>query len=179
MNPSTTRHILRNSSASRNEIRELLQGLFVRELLHPSRCLWLVSPWVRDIEVLDNRTGAFRSLDPDLPATHLRLGEVLRRLLDRGTRVVVAVRPEPESLLFCQRLLQSVEGRHPEGALTLLRRDLLHAKGLVGDDFGLTGSMNFTHNGIEIQTELVTLERAPAQVANLRVLFHGEYGGRP
>jgi len=177
MNPVSTRQILRSSSASRNEIRELLQGLFVRELLHPSRCLWLVSPWVRDIEVLDNRTAAFRSLDPDLPPTSLRLSEVLRRLLVRGTRLVLATRPEPESLRFCKTLQEWVVGRLPPEALTLYKRDVLHTKGLVGDDFGLIGSMNFTHSGIEIQTELVTLQRDPSQVARLRVDFQAEYGG--
>ncbi|ADO70532.1 phospholipase D-like domain-containing protein DpdK [Stigmatella aurantiaca] len=177
MSQITTRQILRTSSASRNEIREVLQGLFVREFLKPSRCLWLVSPWVRDIEVLDNQTAAFRSLDPELSPTRLRLSDVLRRLMNRGTRLVLATRSEPESVRFCKALHDSVVGRLPSGSLTLFKRDVLHAKGLIGDDFGLTGSMNFTYSGIEIQTELVTLQRDPAQVASLRVSFHREYGG--
>jgi phosphatidylserine/phosphatidylglycerophosphate/cardiolipin synthase-like enzyme len=177
MSPVTTRQILRSSSASRNEIRELLQGLFVRELLHPSRCLWLVSPWVRDIEVIDNRTAAFRGLDPELPPTWLRLSDVLRRLMDRGTRVVLATRPEPESKRFCRALHDTIKGRLPEDALILFEREILHAKGLVGNDFGLTGSMNFTYSGIEFQTEFVTLQRGSAEVAQLRVAFQAEYGG--
>lgn len=177
MSGATTRQILRSSSASRNEIRELLQGLFARELLYPSRCLWLVSPWVRNIEVIDNRTASFRSLDPDLPPSGLLLTDVLRRLLDRGTQVVVATRPEAESLRFCELLRDAVAGQPSKNALVIHTRDILHAKGLVGDDFALTGSMNFTHSGVEIQTELVTLQRARSEVAQLRVSFHAEYSG--
>jgi phosphatidylserine/phosphatidylglycerophosphate/cardiolipin synthase-like enzyme len=47
----------------------------------------------------------------------------------------------------------------------------------VGDDFGLSGSMNFTFSGMELQTELVTLQRDKAEVAKLRLDFHSEYGG--
>jgi len=177
MMQASTRHILRSSSASRQEIREVLQGLFIRELLLPSRCLWLISPWVRDIEIIDNRAAAFRSLVPELPAAGIHLHQVLHKLLERGTRVVLAVRPERESVHFGMTLRHSLEGRIPADAFTLLQRDVLHAKGLVGDDFGLTGSMNFTFSGVELQTELVTLERDRAEVARMRVDFHSEYGG--
>lgn len=174
---ASTRHILRSSSASRHEIRELLQGIFVRELLFPSRCIWLVSPWIRNIEVIDNRAATFRSLAPDLPPTGIHLHQVLYKLLERGTQVVLAVRPERENMHFGMNLRNSLEGRIPTDALTVHQRDILHAKGLIGDDFGLTGSMNFTFNGVEIQTELVALERDKAEVAKLRLDFHAEYGG--
>jgi phosphatidylserine/phosphatidylglycerophosphate/cardiolipin synthase-like enzyme len=177
MMQSSTRHILRSSSASRHEIRELLQGIFVRELLFPSRCLWLVSPWIRNIEVIDNRAAAFKSLAPDLPPTGINLHQVLYKLLERGTRVVLAIRPERESVHFGMNLSHSLEGRIPADAFTFVQRDILHAKGLIGDDFGLTGSMNFTFNGVELQTELVALERDRAEVAKLRIAFAEEYGG--
>jgi len=177
MMQASTRNILRSSSASRHEIREVLQGIFVRELLFPSRCLWLVSPWVRDIEVIDNRAAAFRNLAPDLPPTGIHLHQVLYKLLERGTRVVLAVRSERESLHFGMTLRNSLEGRMPTDAFTFIQRDILHAKGLIGDDFGLTGSMNFTFSGVELQTELVSLERDKAEVAKMRLDFQSEYGG--
>ena len=56
---SGVRRIFRSSSTSNAEIRELLESLFAAELLSPSRCLWLVSPWLTDLELLDNRAGAW------------------------------------------------------------------------------------------------------------------------
>ena len=61
---STTRRIFRSSYTSNAEIRELLELLFTAELLLPSRCLWIISPWLSDLDLLDNRSDAFSSLDP-------------------------------------------------------------------------------------------------------------------
>ena len=46
------RDIHRNSRYARNEARELLQSIFVAELIRPSRDLWIVSPWLNDIVVI-------------------------------------------------------------------------------------------------------------------------------
>lgn len=177
MSQTFTRQILRSAASHRNEVRELLQGIFAAELLAPSRCLWLVSPWIRDVDVLSNATLSFRSLDPDLPQGGVRLADVLRRLLQRGTRVVIATRDEAESLRFVASVQEAVRGKAAEAALEVVVRTVLHAKGLLGDAFCLSGSMNFTFYGVDVQTELVTLQTDPAEVARLRVQFHAEYGG--
>src|SRR5438445_9454022 len=91
----TARQFLQSSTDSRNSVRELLQIIFSAELLAPSRCLWLVSPWLRDIPVLDNTTGSFLYLCPDFPLTEVRLSLVLRELLARGSQLLIATRPDP------------------------------------------------------------------------------------
>src|SRR5689334_23801467 len=90
----TGRQFLQTAVDSRNSVRELLQIVFASELLAPSRCLWIVSPWLRDIPVLDNRTGAFAAIGAELPRSEVRLSRVLLSLIERGTRVVIATRPE-------------------------------------------------------------------------------------
>ena len=47
---------------------DLLQMLFLSELLAPSRCLWLVSPWISDIPVIDNRIERLSRLRAELGA---------------------------------------------------------------------------------------------------------------
>ena len=89
----TTRQFLQSAADARNSTRELLQFIFAAELLAPSRCLWIVSPWLRDIPILDNTTGAFVSVCANLPKSEVRLSRVLLELLQRGTRVIVATRP--------------------------------------------------------------------------------------
>ena len=85
-----TRHIHKSSWRCQDEVRELLQAIFVGEMLAPSQCLWLVSPWISDIPVIDNRAGAFDALDSSWGPRALRLGEVITRSLQIGTTVVVA-----------------------------------------------------------------------------------------
>src|SRR4051794_33569017 len=50
----STRLLHKTSGRSRNEAREVLEFFFLAELLSPSRCLWIVSPWLRDVTLFDN-----------------------------------------------------------------------------------------------------------------------------
>ena len=169
---TTSRQFLQSASNARNAVRELLQVTFSAELLAPSRCIWLVSPWLRDLPVLDNTTGAFTALCPDLPRTDVRVSVVLRELMNRGTRVVIAVRPDAGN-----RQLVDALGGAQASELTFLERTELHAKGLVGDRYSLVGSMNFTFNGLERLTEMLIFQTDPSAVEQLRLAFRDEYGG--
>ena len=173
---STARTILRTSTGARRQIHELLEALFTAELLSPSAHLFLVSPWIRDLELIDNRSGRFSGLDPTWSRRNLRLGEILRVLIERGAHVTLATRPLDENRVFVDRLRRGLPTSARE-RLTVELRKHLHAKGLVGDDYAVKGSMNFTHNGLENLEELVTFERGPRQVAELRTQFLSEYGG--
>ena len=55
--------------------REFLESLFTAELLRPSRRLFLVSPWISDIAVIQNLGRRYASLDPTWEA-----GEVWARV---------------------------------------------------------------------------------------------------
>ena len=62
MKPPPARTI--HSRAGFSQIPVLLQALFSAELLVPSRRLWLVSPWISDIPILDNTAAGFSMLGP-------------------------------------------------------------------------------------------------------------------
>ena len=170
----STRQFLQSAVNARNAVRELLQMVFASELLSPSRSLWLVSPWIRDIPVLDNTTGSFLYLCPDFPLSEIRLSVVLRQLLARGAQVVIATRPDPEN----SQVYDSLRGIGANDSLILQERAELHAKGIVGDAFSLIGSMNLTYNGIERLTEMLIFETDRSKVEQLRLSFRREYGGR-
>src|SRR5205823_11740732 len=135
-------------------------------------CLWLVSAWLRDIPVLDNRAGAYAALAPDFARVEVRLSRVLSELIARGTRVVLATRPSPDGGIVADALRSAGHGDR------ILVRELpeLHVKGLVGDSYALIGSMNLTHNGIANLTELLQFETDRAHVATLRTEFRTAYG---
>lgn len=171
---SHSRQFLQSAVDSRNSVRELLQIVFAAELLSPSRCLWLVSPWLRDVPVLDNTTGTFLTLCPEFPRTEVRLSLVLRALIERGSQVVIATRPEVAN----RQVIDGLQGSTGENPLVFHERAQLHAKGIVGDTFSLIGSMNLTYNGLERLTEMLIFQTEQAVVGQLRLSFQREYGGR-
>jgi phosphatidylserine/phosphatidylglycerophosphate/cardiolipin synthase-like enzyme len=168
------RQFLQTASDSRNSVRELLQTIFAAELLRPSRCLWIISPWLRDVPVLDNTTGSFLSLCPDFPIAEVRLSLVLDELITRGTQIVIATRPDMGN----RQVFDGLRTTGFENGLVFHERVELHAKGVVGDSCALIGSMNFTYNGLERLTEMLSYQTDRAAVEQVRLSFRNEYGGR-
>ena len=169
----TMRQFLQTAADARNSARELLQLIFVAELLVPSRCLWIVSPWLRDVPVLDNTTGSFLFLCPEFPRSEVRLSRVLRELVERGTTVVIATRADAGN----RQVVDGLEGVSRADAVIFHERSELHAKGIVGDRYSLIGSMNLTFNGLERLTEMLVFQNDRGSVEQLRLAFRREYGG--
>jgi len=172
-----TRHIHKSSWRCQDDVKELLQAVFVGEALAPSRCLWLVSPWISDIAVVDNRAGAFDALDSSWGQRLLRLSELLARNLRLGSTVVVATRPVTHNTLFLDQLAGMAAEFGVASALRVNEAEELHEKGLLGDDFYLGGSMNLTYGGVELLEETVTFDTAPSVVAEARLTFYERWGG--
>jgi phosphatidylserine/phosphatidylglycerophosphate/cardiolipin synthase-like enzyme len=164
-----------HTRASARQVPDLLQAIFVAELVSPSRCLWLVSPWISDIPVIDNRTNAFLALDPLWTRLQISLSQILTRLLELGTMVHVATRPDTRNRSFLDRIRRAAD---PEGLpLRIHEREELHEKGILGDGFYLSGSMNLTFSGISLNEEAVHYTIEPATVAENRVIFLSRWGG--
>ncbi|NJC70845.1 phosphatidylserine/phosphatidylglycerophosphate/cardiolipin synthase family protein [Planosporangium thailandense] len=171
--------VIRKSTAqSAGEVLDLLGALFSAELVSSSRCLWLVSPWISDVDIIDNSAGTYPALTRH-GRRRIRLAEILVTLAAEGTRVVVATTSDGHNDTFRRRL-------------TLLAGDLrvgekinvvvdttrsLHTKALTGDDYALVGSMNITHNGIHLREEYVELRTEPDFVAQARMDAFDRYGG--
>ena len=170
------RDILQHSRYARNEARELLQSIFVAELLRPSREFWLVSPWLNDIAVVDDTVGAFSALRGDTGRTEMTLTSALVYMAEAGTMVHVATRPG-QSVDFLRALEQHLAHSTARDCVQLKEVPNLHTKGLVGDDYRLIGSMNFTFNGIELNDEALRFDRDPSAVVQIRLEFERQYGG--
>jgi hypothetical protein len=160
--------------AGSHEIANLLQAIFVGELLAPSRVLYLVSPWISNVPILDNRAHAFVSLEPSWTHGEIRLVEVLERLMDMGCRLIVATRPDKHNLSFLRGLAQAGErlGVSP----VIHQVEELHEKGILGDVFYLSGSMNLTFNGISINEEGVNYHTEDSVIAHTRGIFADRWG---
>ena len=164
-----------NSAGAPKEIPRLLQSLFVSELIAPSDCIWLVSPWISDIPIIDNRANTFVSLDHTWERTQVRLSQILCSLINSGTTVYVATRPDRHN----QQFLRAIEDYAPVGwrQKHVHIVEELHEKGLLGSDYYLAGSMNFTYNGIVVLEESAHFHTEPAIVAEQRIKFRDRWGG--
>jgi len=162
-----------HTRVSSRQIPDLLQTIFVSELIAPSACLWIVSPWVSDIPIINNTTNSFQSLDTTWGRGIIRFSQVLKSLADLGSTIHVATRPDSHNLGFIDRLRSTV---NPDKIQTH-SVETLHEKGIVGDEFYLGGSMNFTHNGITFNEEAVVYNTDQQTVAERRIILKDRWGG--
>ncbi len=148
---------------------DLIQSIFAAEILSPSGELWLVSPWVSDIPVLDNRAGEYTVLVPTWDRIPIRLSQVLLYLAGRSTRICVATRNDDHNQPFLHALHDKVTSS--ESSIQIREAPLLHEKGLLGGNFFLSGSFNFTYYGITLNEEIAYLYTDPTLVAENSIAF--------
>jgi hypothetical protein len=173
-----SRSLRTSAFSSREELTDALQALFVAELLKPSAPMWIVTPWISDVVVIDNRSGLFTGLLPDLPQRPIRLAEVLVNLLQRSGAVVIACRPDDHNRLFVEQLQGRVaaEGGF-NGRLTCRYANELHEKGILSGKVLLSGSMNLTYNGIRRLEESILITNDTDAVARARHAYEDRWGG--
>lgn len=146
-------------------ITDLLTSALLSELCRPSSELWIVSGWVTDIPVLDNRHRQYDAVLGNIARSSLLFTEVLAELAVRGSHLHIALRSVAHNIPFRNRL----EDRVRPDRLHLYTSADLHEKIMVGDDWVMTGSMNFTWNGIQQSEESITYTFDNAAAAFERV----------
>jgi hypothetical protein len=151
----------------------LIETVFAAECLSPSDVVWVVSPWISDVLVFDNRGGSFGHLFPEAGERELRLSEVLLRLAAAGTTIVVATRDDPKNNPF---LTAVSVGKRGSDDIRVVKSNDLHEKTLAGNDFVLSGSMNFTQAGLDWNEEQVTLDTDAETVAAARRDLRDRWG---
>ena len=156
---------------SRDVPKELLQSVFAAELIEPSDPLWIVSPWITDLELIDNEGGRFSALNPDWPNAPIRLVGVLTTLVARGGSVTIVTTDDKHNDDLEQKL--DAQGLDK---IRVLRRPALHMKGIVGRGFALEGSMNLTYNGVHRNEERLIYRTEPAKMSEIRIEFEQRWG---
>ena len=148
-----TRRIFNHSTSSPKVLQELLQNIFIAEFLVPSDEVWIVSPWISNIEVFDNKGGAFSTLCPDWNGISVRLERVLIMLMTVGSKVNVIANALPHNKVFFESLARHAKDFGLSEMLQMNKRETLHTKGIFTNHGSLTGSMNITFNGVNINDE--------------------------
>jgi phosphatidylserine/phosphatidylglycerophosphate/cardiolipin synthase-like enzyme len=149
--------------AQSRAVRDLFQSLFAAELMNPSPKVWLFFAWISDLEIIDNSARQFAALEPDWPAAPIRLSQVLKALLARGAKIRLIIREHGHNEYFIARL-QELKRQYADLLKWTIEKSF-HAKGLLGADYFLSGSMNLTLSGISINGEHLVLRTDPAAIA--------------
>ena len=172
----TTRTLRTTATASREELADALQNVFIAEALRPSRPLWIVTPWISDVPLVDNRPGRFADLLHGLPWRLLRLGELLGHQLLRGGSIVIACRPDSHNTNFTTVLTRHAEEMSVGQRLRVRFSSELHEKGILTDRLLLSGSMNLTYNGLRHLEESVFLTDSEDTIARTRLEYQERWG---
>jgi hypothetical protein len=172
--------VIRKSQArSSEEAARLLAALFATELVAPSTCLWLVSPWISNVPVIDNETATFDALAP-WGTRPIRLSEVLATLAAAGSTLVIGTTADPHNADFLHQVRSQVDevGAASQLHVSVDQSGLLHTKAITGDSFAVVGSMNITWNGIMLREEYLELRTEGEFVAQARMDAYDRFGGR-
>jgi phosphatidylserine/phosphatidylglycerophosphate/cardiolipin synthase-like enzyme len=170
-NPSAARDLF--GPEQTGAIRDLLQSLFVMEVLRPSSRLWLAFGWISDIEVIDNRARQFAALQPDWPASGIRLSQLMSALVEAGGEIALVLREIDHNRQFIDAI-QPLRARFPDQVKVAMGA-VVHDKGILGDDFLLSGSMNLTYNGVTVNDEHLTLRTDMASVQEWRLALEQKW----
>jgi len=163
--------IFKLQAASVTTIAELLQSMFVAEMLMSEGSLWIVSPWISNVVLIDNRSGNFDALNPEWGRREVRLADVLLALMSRGTTVNIVTRSDETNRAFIGRLQDMARELALEDHVSIKVRDKLHTKGVLLSNSLLMGSMNLTYFGMQINDESVDFSVDPQDLASTRLEF--------
>ena len=166
------RRIFKHQQTGVATIKELLQSMFIGELLQAGQEIWLVSPWISNVVLIDNRTGNFDTLNPEWGRKEIRLVEVLLAFMLRGCKVNIFTREdEPSNIPFINGLKEVAHQNFVDSLLNIKLSDKLHTKGLLLSKSLLMGSMNLTYNGLEMNDEWIQFSIDPEDISKTRSEF--------
>ncbi|MGJ9418666.1 phospholipase D-like domain-containing protein DpdK [Massilia sp. CMS3.1] len=165
------RRIFKSQAAGATTIAELLQSMFVAEMLMSEGDLWIVSPWISNVVLIDNRSGNFDSMNPEWGRREVRLVDVLIALMSRGATVNVVTRSDETNRVFIGRLQDMARQLALEDYVSITVREKLHTKGVLLSNSLLMGSMNLTYYGMQINDEWVEFSLDPEDLAATRLEF--------
>ena len=166
-----TRRIFRSAVTSQDVVRELVQVMCVAELLAPSPEVWLVSPWISDFILLDNRSGRFNAINPQWQRREIRLVDFALQMMTNNTHVIVVTRPDSHNQTFLDRLGDRSFEAGLGDQIELLMPERLHTKGILTEGGLLLGSMNLTYSGLEVNDESVYYETSAQAIAKASIEF--------
>ena len=167
----TSRQIFVHGPYGSRQVKETLSDLLISLILKPDD-VWLVSPWISDFDLLDNRSRGWDTVSPEWGARNVRFSELLAASVDSGSSLRIVTNSKEMNLRFYEQVVSAIRtGR----SVARLESDTLHTKGLLCSSFFLSGSMNFTYSGTHKNDENVVLTTDSSTISEARIEFEDRY----
>ena len=175
MSVSESNHHPARELFSRSELvpTDFLRSVFMLELLNPSNRLWVSSPWIGNVSLLDNSDRSLSTLCPDWPVSKITMAKYFQELARRGTHIVIVHNGAASNESFLSALTRNE--RLTKNIKVILDKEL-HDKGITGDNFVISGSMNFTYRGINTNRESVLFRTDPEVIAQRKISHVQRWG---
>jgi len=173
MKNNNTRAIILHNELGMRQLKETLSNI----LLGLSQCpdtIWLVSPWVTDFDLLDNRSNNWSNLNPTWGARKVRFTELLIYAIESGCKLNLVANEDSINHAFINRLRTVITDSE---SLTIIKSESLHTKGFLTSSLWLAGSMNFTYSGIHLNQEQVQLNMSPDIILEMKLEFEETFLG--
>ncbi len=168
---SSQRQIFLHGPLGKRHLKEVLSAQVAGLLMKPE-LIWLVSPWVSDFPVLDNRTGDWDVLEPSWGNREISFMELLASAANSGCPLRLVTLNDGKSQGFISqlknRLLDGVDCKY-------LASSSLHTKGLLTSCFFLKGSMNYTFHGANLNDEVLELTNDGTMISEALLEFEERY----
>ena len=165
---------------------DLLRSLLAAELLTSSntsissqqREIWMVSPWITDFVILDNRFGAWGCLNVYWAKREIYFSELMGQFVLTGGTLNVVMNNDAMNKPFgdYMRRLSINNDIKGNARIGIIDNKNFHPKGMLSNNFFLRGSRNTTKQGFMFNQELVELDVDKNSISDARVKFTGSYG---
>jgi hypothetical protein len=154
-------------------LKEALSDLLVGMILGSDYGdLWLVSPWLSDFDLLDNRAGDWTAIQPAWGSRQVKFSELLVAVIQSGKKLQLVTNFDAMNKEFFERLADKLNNTN---SIRWQQASSLHTKGFLTSSFFLSGSMNFTYSGTHKNDEQITLTVEPNLIMEARFEFEDRY----
>ncbi|MEH7238857.1 phospholipase D-like domain-containing protein DpdK [Bacillus sp. JJ1562] len=144
-------------------LRDYLVSLFVAEAMNPSKELYLISPFLSNSPIIENKHDQYTDVFPLIKSKTIYLSDILTTLAWKGMSVrIICDNEREETKPLIHALRDQVEFRK-------LAQN--HDKGLVTNNVYVHGSMNFTYSGIYVNKESIRTSNSNSEINEALIAF--------
>ena len=169
------RKIFTGNRTSRAELVELLQWLFLAELLDRSDYVWFVAPTVDNAPIFDNGGGTFDSLDPGWGRRVVRLHDLVIRMASAGTRVSIVTHVVDQEASFTGDLRAAAQEHGLDHLVRVQARPWLSTPGILTHHGLLRGALDLGVDLIQPLDDVLIFETAADTLSAARTAFEANW----
>ena len=162
----TSLFIPRSVNTSSVQFEKIFESFMLLELHKPSKSIWLVTNWINDIAVLDNRVGRLKTNRQHLENQYIHLSDLFFQLLGSSTCNLI-IRDTPHNEEFLHTMNKKLEhSKERKQRLRIKRCETIKEGMFLGERFCITGSMEWTFDGTKEFIGEAIISTAKNEIAN-------------